>query len=70
MYVRSATVADKDNNPATHSRQCIQHISKIQGLVLNNKVTCYLNKTEKAFSLNGHEEYDMTYKFFKNDYVL
>ena len=28
------------------------------------------NKTERAFSLNGHEEYDMTYKFFKSDYVF
>ena len=29
-----------------------------------------LNKTEKAFSLNGHEKYDMPDKFFKSHYFI
>ena len=29
-----------------------------------------INKTERTFSLKGHEEYDMTCKFFKSDYVF
>ena len=43
-----------------------KHFLSYQEITTNLKK----NKTERAFSLNGHEEYDMTYKFFKSDYVF